>query len=102
MTLTVPTLTLRARTAAAVLILAMLSALLPAAVAEGALTRLIVQALPGQVGGAADAVEQVGGTVGTPLPLVDGFVADVPAEAVPAITADPSVRAVSPNLPVHF
>jgi serine protease AprX len=80
----------------------MLAALAPAAAATGELTRLIVQALPGHVGGAADAVEGVGGTVGTPLPLVDGFVAEVPAAAVPAVAADPAVRAVSADDPVHF
>ena len=103
MTLTVPTLPLRARTAVVGVLLALLASMLaPAAAATGELTRLIVQARPGHVGGAADAVENVGGTVGTPLPLVDGFVAEVPAAAVPAVAGDPAVRAVSPNLPVHF
>jgi serine protease AprX len=102
MTLTYPALTLRARTAVAVALLAMVAALLPMAVAEGALTRLIVQARPGQVGHAVDAVEGVGGTVGEPLPIIDGFVAEIPSAGVPAVSADPAVRAVSPDNPVHF
>ncbi|MEY2477891.1 MAG: serine protease AprX [Actinomycetota bacterium] len=102
MTFAFPVALMRARTAIAIVILAMLSALIPAAVAEGALTRLIVQARPGHVGGAESVVEQVGGVVGTPLPLVDGFVAEVPAGAVATIAHDPAVRAVSTDDPIHF
>jgi serine protease AprX len=102
MTMTVPALTLRARAAVVVLLLAMVSALAPTAAATGELTRLIVQALPGNVGGAADAVERVGGSVGTPLRLVDGFVAEVPTVGVAVVASDPAVRAVSTDDPVHF
>src|SRR5262245_21435948 len=59
------------------------------------LVSVIVQTV--HPGLAAGAVERHGGRVTTDLPLVDGAVADVPADAVPALRADPAVRQVSPN-----
>src|SRR5688572_18637108 len=71
-----------------------------AAPAGGPATSVIVQ-----VDGGDAAVRRIladaGGTVTAELPIVSGFAARVPAEALNALQAAPGVRAVTPNEPVH-
>lgn len=99
-----PSLGARVRAAALVIVLTLFAGVLaPAAVQAGqGLRHVIVQAHPGQQRSAARAVERAGGQVGTPLPLVDGFVAEVPPASVTAVANDPAVRAITPDRPVHF
>ena len=63
---------------------------------------VIVQAAKGMVAAAEAAVTAAHGTVVTGLPLVNGFEARVPATALPAIAAQPSVRSVSANRQASF
>lgn len=70
--------------------------------ADGPQLDVIVQARPGQVGAAEAAVAAAGGTVGTALPLVDGFRAVLPASAAASLSTDPAIRAVTGNEPVSF
>ncbi|HET7487596.1 MAG TPA: S8 family peptidase [Acidimicrobiales bacterium] len=54
------------------------------------LARVVVQAR-GAAPRAVEAVEQAGGHVTRPLPLVDGVAAEVPAAALPALAATPGL-----------
>jgi len=58
-----------------------------------------------QIDGDAAAVRRIladaGGTVTAELPIVSGFAAQVPTDALEALQATPGVRAVTPNEPVH-
>jgi serine protease AprX len=47
-------------------------------------------------------VTDLGGTVQTDLPIVNGFSADVPASAVPQLSSVPGVANVAPNGAIHF
>ena len=58
---------------------------------------VIVQAAPNALAAAEQAVRHLGGSVGRSLPIVNGFVADIPADEVDRLSAMPGVRAVSPN-----
>ena len=60
-----------------------------------ATARIIVQKHPGSSTEPERAVEQLGGQVTRDLPLVGGFSATVPTDAVPALAETPGVRTVS-------
>lgn len=55
---------------------------------------LLVSAQPGAVERARAVIEDLGGTVDTELPLIDGYAVRIPATAVAELRADPSVRAI--------
>jgi subtilisin family serine protease len=63
--------------------------------ARDALVRIIVQKHDGTDRTPERAVERLGGTVTRDLPIVEGFSATVPADAVPVLAATPGVRVVS-------
>lgn len=63
---------------------------------------VIVRSQPGELATAADRVSQLGGTVSTPLPIVDGFVATLPADRVSDLSRSDSVLGVTPNAGVTF
>jgi serine protease AprX len=48
------------------------------------------------------AVEAAGGRVGRSIPIIDGFVADVPAGALPALEQVTGVYSITPNAPVQL
>ena len=58
---------------------------------------VIVQAMPGERSAAAKLVRSVGGEVGRPLNVINGFSARVPSSAVRSLSRSSSVRAVTPN-----
>ncbi|HVF76184.1 MAG TPA: S8 family serine peptidase [Acidimicrobiales bacterium] len=60
-----------------------------------ATARIIVQKHAGTAGDPERTVHDLGGQVTRDLPLVNGFSATVPTDAVPALADDPSVRAIS-------
>jgi serine protease AprX len=68
----------------------------------GTAQKVIVQARVGHESDVAAAIRQLGGSVDSPLDIVNGFAAHVPASAVAALRAHPGVRAVSENSQVHF
>jgi serine protease AprX len=61
---------------------------------------VIVQA-PGAETSAAAAVERLGGTVTGALPIVSGFAATLPGDAVAELRAVPGVRAVTADTQMH-
>jgi serine protease AprX len=63
---------------------------------------VIVQAAPGRVDAAEDAVVESGGTVERRLSIIGGFVATVPADAVEGLFASPDVTAVTPDASVRM
>ncbi|MDQ1402170.1 MAG: serine protease AprX [Actinomycetota bacterium] len=63
---------------------------------------VIVRAAPGGLDAAAAAVTDAGGTVGTALPIVNGFEATVPAAAMPELKASPAIAAITPNVKGRF
>ncbi|MPZ71853.1 MAG: S8 family serine peptidase [Nitriliruptorales bacterium] len=69
---------------------------------QGANTSVIVQAVPGHIATARQAVLQADGRVDVPLPLVDGFEATLPREALERVAASAAVRAVTPNSRARF
>ena len=66
------------------------------------LAPVIVQATSGAAGAAARAVRAIGGRVEEALPMVEGFAAEVPADAVARLRRDASVRAVTEDQRVRF
>ena len=81
--------------AALVAVLAAVALLLTArGPAQVAMHAVIVRAEPDQVAAAQRAVERSGGTVGQSLPVVNGFVAEVPAGSERALGATAGVVAV--------
>jgi serine protease AprX len=61
----------------------------------GAPTRVVVRATAGHLDGAERVVRAAGGTVERELDIINGFSADVPANAIATIAASPSVLAVT-------
>ena len=68
----------------------------------GADVRVVVQATPGQSETAAQAVEAAGGKIGAALPIIDGFSAVIPADAVDQLRTNGAIRAVSHDDQVQF
>jgi serine protease AprX len=58
---------------------------------------VIVQGMPGERAAATKMVRSVGGQVGPPLNVINGFAARVPLGAVDSLNKSSSVRAVTPN-----
>jgi serine protease AprX len=65
--------------------------------ARGEFLNVIVQGMPGERAAAAKMVRSVGGQVGRPLNVINGFAAHVPVGAVDSLNRSSSVRAVTPN-----
>ncbi|HEY6709126.1 MAG TPA: S8 family serine peptidase [Actinomycetota bacterium] len=63
---------------------------------------VIVQATPGAAASAARLVEQLGGQVGRPLQVINGFTALVPAGQVGRLQRSPAVSSVARNEPVQM
>jgi serine protease AprX len=68
----------------------------------GSPTSVIVRAEAGNQAAAADVVRSVGGRIGMRLDIISGFVATVPASAIPAIAHNPDVRSVTLNTRVRL
>ena len=58
---------------------------------------VVVRELPGADNGPEMLVEQLGGTVGLQLDIIDGFSAMVPESAIATLQANPLVESVSPD-----
>jgi serine protease AprX len=95
----------RRRVLLAVALLATLAAVALIFLARGAshgpLQAVIVRAEPNEVAAAQRAVERSGGTVGQALPVVNGFVAQVPADSERALGATDGVAAVVADSPMQ-
>ncbi len=65
------------------------------------LVSVIVREAPGTDAGAA-AIRAAGGTIRATLPIVDGFVAEVPAAGLPGLRGTPGIASVTPNHPVRL
>jgi serine protease AprX len=65
--------------------------------AQDEFLNVIVQGMPGERAAAAKMVRSVGGDVGRPLNVINGFAARVPVGAVDSLNKSSSVRAVTPN-----
>ncbi|MGH2692682.1 MAG: S8 family serine peptidase [Actinomycetota bacterium] len=89
---------------ASALSLAAMSPAMRSSMSEGMheMVSVIVRALPGQAREAADAVADSGGTVGLRLRILHGFAADLPADRVGRIAADPSVLTITPDKPIEM
>ena len=61
-------------------------------------TPVIVRATPGAERRVEASTRRLGGTVGTRLPIVDGFSASIPAAAVPRLRVLPGVLSVAPDV----
>jgi serine protease AprX len=94
----------RLRLMATAMVLAALGAQSAASVQghEGESARYIVQAAPGAMAAAKNAVERVGGTVLTQLGAINGFTAAVPEARVGALRSSDGVLAATPDLPVSL
>ncbi len=68
----------------------------------GRTAAVIVRAAPGGIPLAAARVRAAGGHLTRDLPIIDGFAARVPSAALPALQADPSVRAIAPDATVRL
>ncbi len=89
-------------------ILAMLVGTLPSApaaaharIADGT-AAVVVRTQPGAAEAVAARVRASGGHLTRWLPLINGFAADVPTAALPALGADRQVRALTADSPVHL
>ena len=97
----------RGRLLVVAVVAAVLAALLPPAAgtatsAGDGRRSVIVQAAPGAVTPAARLVTQVGGQVGRPLEVINGFTALVPAGQVDRLERSPAVSSVTGNEPVQM
>jgi len=91
------------RTAVAAVLILVVATLLPVSgAASTSSTRVIVRAVPGTEVAAAEAVVAAGGRVGHPLSIIHGFVANVPAEALPDLAAAPPVLSVTPDARIRL
>src|SRR3954468_8427327 len=68
---------------------------------SGKLERVIVRAVPGQVGQAEALVRNAGGSVGRELGIISGFAAQVPADAADALRATAVVTSVETDAVMH-
>jgi serine protease AprX len=68
----------------------------------GRTVSVIVRELPGAGAGPERAVRELGGTVGREISIIRGFVADLPADAISALTRMPGVFSITPNASVHL
>ncbi len=63
---------------------------------------MIVRELPGSGDSPERAVARLGGEVGRHIGILDGFVAQVPQEALAALAQVPGLAAISPDARVHL
>lgn len=63
---------------------------------------VIVRAAPGDAAAAAQVVTSLGGHVDQQIALINSLVADVPATAIPQLSASPDVAQVTSNAPVQL
>ena len=63
---------------------------------------VIVRAAPGEGPDARRAIEGLGGSISLRLGILHGFVADVPAAALRALGADPSIAGITPDSHVQL
>ncbi|MGH2675207.1 MAG: S8 family serine peptidase [Actinomycetota bacterium] len=68
----------------------------------GPSARVIVREAPGSGRAPEKAVKALGGRIGRRLPIIDGFVAELPREAVPMLAADADVLSVTPDARVRL
>src|SRR5438034_3326838 len=94
----------RRTTAVATAVMALLFVLPTAGFARSAsgLVSVIVRALPGRSRAAEDVVRKAGGHIAREIGIIDGFTAELPGAAVPAVRADGRVFSVTPNARVHL
>jgi len=64
--------------------------------------RVIVRSAGRDLAGAVHAVRQLGGTVGLRISLIHGFVASLPADALPVLRDDPGILSVTPDATVRL
>jgi serine protease AprX len=85
--------------------LLMAALLLPAAQAGAALGEL-VSVIVRQAPGAGDLPERIvesnGGSVGTQLPIIDGFSAEVPRRSVASLSAHAAIDSITPNVALEL
>src|ERR1700730_15389215 len=68
----------------------------------GKAVSVIVQAFPGHTAKASSAVRAHKGTVGTALPVIDGFLATIGGGMLAAVAASPAVKAITANRQGQF
>jgi serine protease AprX len=66
------------------------------------LVRVIVRGSPGSIVVAEQLVRDIGGEVGRPISIIDGFVAEVPPADISALQRSPAVLSVTPDATVHL
>ncbi len=92
-----------ARMVAAVAVALVAASIAPAGEAvAGPSARFIVREAAGSGRAAEKAVKALGGRMGRRLPIIDGFVAELPREAVPMLVADADVLSVTPDARVRL
>ena len=69
---------------------------------DSRLATMIVRELPGSGDSPERAVARLGGEVGRHIGILDGFVAQVPQEALAALAQVPGLAAISPDARVHL
>ncbi len=67
-----------------------------------ALISVIIRELPGAGNGPEDTVKQLGGNVTRHLAIIDGFVAEVPADRIAELESTPGVHSVTVNYRVRL
>ena len=63
---------------------------------------VIVRELPGARAAAEQAVTAAGGTIGRRLDIINGFAAEIPAQAVPSLERSPAIQSISSNRTIHM
>jgi subtilisin family serine protease len=71
-------------------------------IAPSAAVPVIVRELPGARVSAEQAVTAAGGTIGRRLEIINGFAAEVPAQALPLLQRSPAIHSISSNRTVHM
>jgi serine protease AprX len=65
-------------------------------------SRVVIVAAPHSSRAIGAQVRSLGGRISRDLPFVDGFAATVPTRQLTAISSDPAVRSVTPDIPIHI
>lgn len=91
----------RSMASIAVAVLATLATITPAVQATASPRQTVVVMTAGP-SAAEQVVRAAGGRVTHELSIIGGFVANLPASAVPALEATPGVRSVTPNRPIRL
>jgi serine protease AprX len=96
--------TRRIRIAASMLAVGLVAGLLSSAAAPepSHLMRVIVRGAPGSLDPAARLVLDVGGRVGRPIWIIDGFSATVPADDIAELVGSPEIVSVTPDATVRL